>query len=81
MTQVNNQNVYSKSRTNLIEYEWAPGVNNVANNYVTYTSINGKTYNSFIQFAIKVVMATNDRTNVPYLNDIRAIALPSGTGL
>jgi hypothetical protein len=81
MTQVNNQNVYSKSRTNLIEYEWAPGVNNVANNYVTYTSTNGKTYNSFIQFAIKVVMATNDRTNVPYLNDIRAIALPSGTGL
>jgi hypothetical protein len=81
MTQVKGQNVFSTSRTNLIEYEWAPGINNIANNYISYTSTNGKTYNSFIQFAIKVIMATNDRTNVPFLNDIRAIALPSGTGL
>ena len=81
MTQVKNLNTYSTARTNLIEYEWAPGINNIANNYISYTSTNGKTYNNFIQFAIKVVMVTNDRTNVPFLNDIRAIALPSGTGL
>ena len=76
-------NTYSTSRTNLIEYECAPGIysSGNANNNISYVSTNGQKYNSFIQFAIKVVLATNDNTTVPFLTDIRALALPSGTGL
>ena len=84
MTQTGVQNSpkdYSTDRTNLIEFECAPGVNNSAYNTISYTSTNGQTYSSFIQFQIKVVMATSDRTNVPFLTDIRALALPSGTGI
>jgi len=76
-----NSTVYSTSRDNLIEFQAAPGINNIANNYVSYTSTNGQTYTNFIQFAIKVVLATNDNTNVPFLTDIRTLALPSGSGL
>jgi len=76
-------NTYSTSRTNLIEYECAPGIfsSGNANNSISYLSTNGQTYNSFIQFAIKVVLATNDNTTVPFLTDIRALALPPGTGI
>lgn len=81
MTQINGINNYSTSRDNLIEYECAPGVNNVANNYISYTNVNGQKYSTFIQFAIKVVLATSDNTNVPFLTDIRALALPQGTGI
>ena len=73
MTQVNNQNAYSTNRTNLIEFECAPGSNGVADNFISYSSTSGQTYNSFIQFAIKVVLATNDNTRVPFLTDIRAL--------
>jgi len=81
MTQTGNQNVNSTSRSNLIEFECAPGTNGAALNSISYTNANGQTYNSFIQFQIKVVLATNDRTTVPFLTDIRALALPSGTGI
>ena len=81
MTQLSNNNVYSKDRTNLIEFECAPGMNGQADNYISYTSTSGQVYTSFIQFAIKVVISTNDVTSVPFLTDIRAIALPSGTGI
>jgi len=83
MTQMGNQTVYSTSRTDLIEFECAPGVygSGQADNFISYTSNNGTTYTIFSQFAIKVVMATNDNTNVPFLSDIRALALPSGTGI
>ena len=76
-------NTYSTSRTNLIEYECAPGIfsSGNANNFISYQSTNGQTYSSFIQFAIKVVLATNDNTTVPFLTDIRALALPAGTGI
>jgi len=79
MTQISNRNVYSTDRSNLIEYQWAPGILNAANNNISYVSTNGQTYNKFVQFAIKAVMLTNDNTNVPFLSDIRALALPSGT--
>ena len=73
---------YSKDRTNLIEYEVAPGVWGYgSNNSVSYTSTNGQVYTDFSQFAIKVVIVTDNKTNVPFLTDIRAIALPSGIGL
>jgi hypothetical protein len=81
MTQTTEVGTYSTDRNDVIEFECAPGTSNQAANKISYTSTNGKTYNNFIQFQIKVVMKTNDRTNVPFLSDIRAIALPSGTGL
>jgi len=84
MTTMQNPNTYSTSRTDLYEYECAPGIfaSNQANNSISYTSATtGQTYNSFIQFAIKVVLATSDNTNVPFLTDIRALALPPGTGI
>ena len=76
-----NNNAYSLSRSDLYEYEAAPGIGGVANNYLTYTNTNGQTFNSFIQFAIKVVITTQDNTTVPFLTDIRALALPTGTGM
>ena len=72
---------YSSSSSDLIEFECAPGTNGIAANALSYTNINGQIYTSFIQFAIKVVMASSDYTNVPILSDIRALALPSGTGI
>jgi len=83
MTQVGGYNTYSANRNDIIEYECAPGsfTSGLANNSISYTGINGQTYNNFIQFAIKVVMATKDSTNIPIIEDIRALALPSGTGI
>lgn len=82
MTQIGNPSVYStQTRSNYIEYEYAPGMDNAADNYVSYVGPDGKTYTSFSQFAIKIVMATDDNTQVPTIQDIRALALPAGTGL
>ena len=79
MTLINNTNsLYSQTRDSTYEFVAAPGAGEVAQNYVEYTSgVTGQTYNTFNQFAIKVVLATSDRTAVPFLTDIRAIALPS----
>lgn len=78
MTKINNTSgLYSQSRTNLYEYVFAPGVNGTDQGYVTYTSNNGQIYTSFAQFAIKIVLTTTDNTWVPFLTDLRAIALPS----
>jgi hypothetical protein len=81
MTQLSNNNVYSQSKTDYIEFEYAQGTLNKADNFISYTSTNGQTYNSFSQFAIKVVMSSSDSTIVPVLTDIRALALQSGTGI
>jgi hypothetical protein len=81
MTSINNGTFYSKNFGDVQEIEFAPGLNNIANNYISYTSTSGITYKSFIQFAIKVVLITTDNTNVPYLTNLRALALPPGTGL
>ena len=84
MTQKGGSGVFSTSRTNLIEYEYAPGnfYGTSPNNAISYTSTStGGTYNRFIQFALKVVIVTADKTAVPFLSDIRALALPSGTGI
>jgi hypothetical protein len=79
MTLINNSNsLYSQTRQNTYEFVAAPGTNGIANNYVSYTSdVTNQTYNNFNQFAIKVVLASSDDTFVPFLTDIRAIALPS----
>jgi hypothetical protein len=79
MTVINNtDSLYSQTRENTFEFVAAPGTGGVAQNYVEYISnVSGQTYNDFSQFAIKVVLVTSDKTAVPYLSDIRAIALPS----
>ena len=71
--------LYSTSRTNLQELSFAPGpyTSGVDQGYVSYTSTNGQTYTSFSQFAIKIVLTTSDKTNVPYVTSLQAIALPS----
>ena len=74
------KNIYSDTRNDLYEFEVAPGIGGIADNIISYTN-NTKTYNSFIQFAIKIVLTTNDNTNSPILKDIRAMALPSGTNI
>lgn len=77
MTPINDSNTtYSQSRGTMFEYTFAPGTGNVSQGYVSYTSTTGQTYTTFSQFAIKVVLTTTDKTAVPVLDDIRAIALP-----
>ena len=81
MTEVGEQpNSFSLSRSDVREYVAAPGINNQANNQITYTSSSGTTFTSFSQFAIKIVMSTSDTTKAPVLNDLRVLALPSGSG-
>ena len=79
MTLINNTDgLYSQTREGTYEFVAAPGAGGIAQNYVEYSSLaSGQTYNSFNQFAIKVVLASSDKTAVPFLTDIRAIALPS----
>ena len=60
----------------MYEYIFAPGTDGSDQGYVSYTS-KGQLYTSFSQFAIKVVMVTTDKTKVPYVNDLRCIALPA----
>jgi hypothetical protein len=81
MTYINSTNKYSTSRTNFIEYVAAPGINNVANNFVSYVTSEGNEFRSFNQFAIKIVMSATDKTRVPKISDLRIIALPPGTGM
>lgn len=81
MTYVNNTAAFSGSRNDLYELQFAPGINGVANNQLSYISTNGNTYTKFNQFAIKIVLVSSDNTFVPFLNDLRVLALPSGTGV
>ena len=77
MTKINNStSSYSQSRTDIQELVFAPGTGGIDQGYVSYNSINGQTYTTFSQFALKVVLTTTDNTFVPYCNDLRAIALP-----
>ena len=82
------KNTISVNENDLYEFEAAPGVNGVPDNYISYVGTNGITYYSFTTFAIKIVMTTNttgavrnDTTTVPYITDLRVLALPSGTGI
>jgi hypothetical protein len=78
MTKVNSSNsTFSQTRNDMYEYTFAPGTNGTANGAVSYTSTTGQTYTTFSQFAIKVILTTTDKTAVPFVSDMRAIALPS----
>ena len=80
MTKINSSaSSFSKTRDDIIEYSFAPGTAGVDQGYVSYTSTSGQIYNTFSQFAIKVVLSTADHTYVPFVTDLRAIALPSNT--
>ena len=77
MTKINNTgNLYSLTKSNLYEFAFAPGTLGADQGYVSYTSTNGQVYTTFSQFALKVVLTTVDNTTVPFLSDLRAIALP-----
>jgi hypothetical protein len=82
MTPITNTSAYSKDRSDIIEFECAPGTFGMGpDQAISYISTNGQKYTSFTQFALKFVLATSDKTTVPFLTDLRALALPSGTGI
>jgi hypothetical protein len=64
----------SSSEFDFREYEYKPSL---TDNYITYTSENGVTYDTFKTFAIKIVMTSNDTSIVPKVKDLRMIALPA----
>lgn len=79
MTTISGKNNYSKSREDLYEYVAAPGDfgSSLPDNKVSYISKqNGQIYTTFYKFAIKIVFASEDSTKVPFLTDVRGIALP-----
>mgnify|MGYP003333643145 FL=1 len=73
----NTSTLYSPNRNELYEYVFAPGTDGTDQGYISYTSTKGQTYTTFHQFAIKVVLRTNDNTLVPFVKDFRTIALPA----
>ena len=77
MTEIGNSGFVSSNTEDFRELTFAPGVNNTANNSVSYTS-GTSTYTSFKTFAIKIVMTGTDTVNVPKIRDVRAIAMPRG---
>jgi hypothetical protein len=57
------------------EYEYRPSL---TEDFVTYTSDAGVTYDSFKTFAVKIVMTSQDPSVIPRIKDLRIIALPAG---
>ena len=80
MTLISGDTLYSKTREEQFEYVAAPYEEpniGTASNRVSYTSKNSnEIYTTFYKFAIKIVASSPDKTFVPFLKDIRAIALP-----
>lgn len=80
MTKTNScDGTYSQARADLHEYTFSPGILGKDQGYISYLSNNGQTYYTFSQFAIKIVLTTTDKTLVPFLSDMRCIALPANT--
>jgi hypothetical protein len=74
MVCVNPSTTASKTDADFREYEYRPSA---TENFVTYTSETGVTYNTFKTFAIKIVMTSDDPSIVPKVKDLRIIALPA----
>lgn len=72
MTAIKGYNAVSLNSEDMVEFVFAPGSNNIADDRVQYGS-----FTSFKYFAIKIVMSTNDTTRVPRIRDFRVIAIPS----
>jgi hypothetical protein len=77
MTEIGNSNFVSLNENDYRELLFAPGVNGIANNSVSYTSA-GTAFTTFRTFAIKIVMTSSTTGIVPKVRDLRAIALPAG---
>jgi hypothetical protein len=77
MTELGNANFVSLNENDDRELTFAPGVNGIANNSVSYTSA-GTAFTTFRTFAIKIVMSSSNTGIVPRIKDMRAIALPAG---
>jgi len=77
MTEIGNANYVSLNENDYRELTFAPGVNGIANNSVSYTT-SGTAFTTFRTFAIKIVMASSNTGIVPKIRDMRAIALPAG---
>lgn len=79
MTTISGGSTFSRKRDQVFEYVAAPYIepnNGVPSNKVSYTSkVTGQTYNLFSKFAIKIVMTSSDPTVIPYIKDIRGVAL------
>ena len=69
--------LHSLTRNNVHEYTFSPGISGRETGQVSYLANNGQTYYTFSQFSIKIVLTTTDNTLVPYVTDMRCIALPS----
>ena len=75
MAQRTGAGVYSSQegyRNSAIEYEFEPVD---AANVISY-STSTSSYDTFNQFAIKIVLLSDDTTKVPVVYDMRAVALP-----
>jgi hypothetical protein len=77
MTELGNESFVSVNEQDLRELTFAPGVLGQANNSVSYTS-GSTSYDKFKTFTIKIVFTGTDTTNVPWIRDFRAVALPRG---
>lgn len=79
MTTISGGSLFSKKRDQLYEYIAAPYIEpnyGIPANKVSYTSkITGQQYNLFSKFAIKIVTTSSDPTVIPYLTDVRGVAL------
>jgi hypothetical protein len=77
MTKTNaSDTLFSQTRSDVYEYTFAPGTTGTDQGYVSYTSSTGQIYTSFSQFALKIILTSTDSTYVPFITDMRAIALP-----
>lgn len=56
------------------DYEYRPSA---TDNFITYTSESGVTYDTFKSFAVKIVMTSSDPAVIPKVKDLRVIALPA----
>lgn len=67
---------FSRSTRDYLEYEFTPFGEEEPFESISYSSA-GATYTTFDQYAIKIVLTTDDTTKFPVLKDLRAIALPA----
>jgi sulfur carrier protein ThiS len=70
MTCIGGISSVSINQSDLKNYIYAPGKNNLADNYITYDG-----FPNFKYFAIKVVMRSTNPTKVPKISNFRTIAL------
>ena len=79
MTTISGASTFSNKYGELYEFVASPYVEpniGIASNKVEYISKeNGLVYNTFSQFAIKIVMTSEDPTIMPYIKDMRGVAL------